>query len=741
MNFSFRSVSLKFILFFITSTSFYAEAQEINNRPAFEVTAAYADKAPEIDGFLDDEIWKAIPSLTDFIQIWPNEGNSATEDSEVRIAYDENYLYFAFRFHDKDAHLIRAKNLERGGRNSRDDHAYIGLDTFMDGQNAYLFEMNALGTQDDAVITDEQLDYGSFSWDAVFYSETRIHDEGWDMEVAIPFRQLRFPKDDELEFGLMISRMINRKNERVVWPPIGMEYGGSFGALAAVSQYGVLKGIKNIHRGKNIEIKPYVIGGAQNVRPDLSEEATVTDYTKDFGFDIKYGITSNLTLDLTVNTDFAQVEADNVQINLSRFNLFFPEKREFFQERAGLFEHGNSGSTQTFFSRQIGLTDEILAGARLTGQVGRFSVGLMNIETGEHVNNLFQNASANNTVARVRTNLFSRASVGAIFTNLEESNSYNRVLGFDTNFRFWSSSQFNAWYTNVWDSNPAYDDAAGHVNLTLANDLYGINTSFTSVGEFYQPALGFVRRTDMRQYAGGLKYSPLVKISSLPFIKRFNFNSDFDYIEDQDGNKETTGISLRAQAEFRQRDFITLQYNRQFERLISPFPIRSNAIIPAGDYAFSDYGLRVETDDSRRIYVGANISAGEFYNGHHNSFGARIGYRHSQHLALDTGIDHSVIDLPITNGEFEATTLSLNVLAALSRELFAKTLIQYDNFSRDIQANIRINWIHTPGSDLFLVYNTSYHLTGSNEDLFDPRRKLLMNDQIAIVKLTYLIML
>lgn len=735
------SISFYAIFLLLSAFPLAGQAQSITQKPAFEATAVFAEKAPEIDGFLDDEIWQNIMPITNFVQIWPDEGSEATEYSEVRIAYDRDYLYFAFRFHDKEAHLIRAKNLERGGSNSRDDHAYIGLDTFLDGQNAYLFEMNALGTQDDAAVTNEELNYESYSWDAVFYSETNIHAEGWDLEVAIPFRQLRFPKNDELTFGLMVSRMINRKNERVIWPAIGMDFGGSRGALAAVSQYGILKGIKNIRRGNNIEVKPYAIAGYQNNRPDLSDAATISDYTRDVGFDIKYGITSSLTLDMTINTDFAQVESDNVQINLSRFNLFFPEKREFFLERSGLFQHGNSRSTQTFFSRQIGLSEQILGGLRLTGQVGRFSVGLMNIETGNKMNEIFGSQSTNNTVARIITHILPRASVGAIFTNLDQPDAYNRALGVDANFRFWSSSQFNTWFTNVWDSNNANEDAAGHVALALDNDLYGARISYTTVGARYAPALGFVRRLDMRQYSGGLSYSPRVNLSYLPFISRFNFSGDYEYIENQRGNLETTNLSVSAQAEFRQRDDISLNFSRQYENLPGPFQIRPGAIIPAGGYTFIEAGLNARTDDSRILYGSAGFSAGEFYNGYRSNLQGGIGFRQSQHLTIDAGFNYSMIDLPIPNGNFDATTFSVNILSALSRKLFAKTLLQYDNFSKNLQANFRINWIHKPGSDLFLVYNTSYHITGSNEDLFDPRRRMIMNNQTAIVKLTYLILL
>lgn len=708
---------------------------------ANEVTAIFVENAPRIDGQLDDAVWQTIEPIRDFIQIWPEDGATATEGSEVRIAYDRDYLYFAFKFYDQNPDLIRAKNLERGGRNDRDDHAYIALDTYQDKRNAYLFEMNALGTQDDATITDEGLTLDSFSWDAVFRSETVIDDEGWTLEVSIPFRQLRFPKGDDLSFGLMLSRMINRKNERVMWPRIGLEFGNSFSALSAVSQYGTLKGLKNIRRGKNIEIKPYVITGAQHARPDLALNETDNEITSDLGVDFKYGITSNLTLDLTVNTDFAQVEADNVQLNLTRFSLFFPEKREFFLERSGLFEHGNPRSTQTFFSRRIGLADQILAGARMTGQVGRFSVGVLNIETGDKMKDFLGAGSANNTVARVRTNLFPRATAGVIFTNLEEDGHYNRAAGLDVQYRFLTASEFRAWYTNVWDTEDALNDAAGHARLQFENDLYEAGARFTSVGRNYNPALGFVRRRNIRQYDSNLSYKPLVSIPGLDMIRRLNFDGEYTYIEDHDGIKQTTEIEAGVRADFNRRDRIGFEFEQQFERLDQSFFIRPDAEIPADTYTFSQFELSGETDSSRRLFTGGRVSTGTFFNGNRTDLNASVGFRQSQYLVLEGDIRHSIIDLPIANGEFDATTLSLSILGAVNRDLFARALIQYDNFSRDLQANIRVNWIHTPGSDLFFVFNTSYHFASDDDILFDPRRDILLNDRVGVLKLTYLVLL
>ena len=705
---------------------------------AFEAVAVFIDEAPVIDGKLDESFWAEIPPITDFVQVWPDEGAEPTEPSEVRIAYSHSHLFFAFRFLDRDPHLIRAKNLERGGRNDRDDHAYIGLDTYQDQRNAYLFEMNALGTQDDATVTDESMTLDSFSWDAVFRSETVIDENGWTMEVSIPFRQLRFPKGDELEFGLMLSRMINRKNERVIWPPIGLEFGGSFGVISAVSQYGTLKGLKNIHRGKNIEIKPYVITGVQQVRENLQQEDIVQSFERDLGVDLKYGITSNLTLDLTLNTDFAQVEADNVRLNLTRFSLFFPEKREFFLERSGLFEHGNPRSTQTFFSRRIGLTEQILAGARMTGQIGRFSVGLLNIETGEVFKDAFGSKSINNTVARVRSTLFPRATAGAILTNYSTSDRTNRAIGIDAQYRFWSASEFNAWYTRVDDDDSKMDGTAGHARLQLENDRYGAGISYTSVDSTYNPALGFVRRRDMRSYMASGQFTPLVEFGQ---VRRLLFEGEYNYIESQIGNKQSEVLELSLGVAFNRRDNLVLAYNREFERLEFPFNIRPTARIAKGDYSYGQIGLRGRTDSSRRLYGDMAVGTGGFFDGSRFDAAASAGFRQSRFLQLEGGVDYSRIDLPVSGGRFDATTLSLSVLAAASRKLFATALVQYDNFTRNMQANIRVDWIHTPGSDLFFVFNTAYHFAADHEMLFDPRRDAILNNRVAVAKLTYLILL
>ncbi len=704
------------------------------------IEAVFVEEAPRIDGRLDDDAWQFIDPISDFRQRWPNEGALPTEETWAKVAYDRDYLYFAFSFKDKSPELIRAKNMERGGRNDRDDHAYIGLDTFLDGRNAYLFEMNALGTQDDAMIADEAITLDSYSWDAVFTSETVINEEGWTLEVSIPFRQLRFPEGEELEFGLFMRRKINRKNETLNWPLIPLSYGSGYSDdMRTVSEYGRLTGIKNISRGKNIELTPYVVSGAQKVRPDLSVDNTNSDLNNEVGFDLKYGLTSNITIDATVNTDFAQVEADNAQVNLTRFSLFFPEKRQFFLERSGLFEHGSSRQTQTFFSRRIGLTERILAGARATGQVGRVSVGLLNIETGDEMSDLLGSRSANNFVARARTEVRPRATAGAIFTSLDRGGDWNRAFGADTQVRFWSRSEFDAWYTGVVASDDTFDgEQAGRVSLSLRNAVYGGSLSYTSVSTDFNPGLGFVRRRDMRQSVGTLTWSPFLENG--PF-RQITAHTMGIYITGQDGDKQSWSINPSVGFQLRQRDSIQLTGSREFERLEQPFFIRPDAEIVPGDYTFNRVGLSFTSDPGRRLSLSAGLETGDFFHGTRTDWNASGGYRQSKYLTLGGSLRYSTVDLPISGGDFNATTASIDILGSVSRKLFAKALIQYDNFSRNATANIRIDWIHTPGSDLFLVFNTSYHVPSDSEDVFDPRADLLLNNMVGIAKLTYLIML
>ena len=690
------------------------------------VRAIHVSQAPDIDGVMDELFWAEIAPVGNFIQRWPVDGQAMSESTLVRVAFDENNIYFGMIMYDGEPNRIMASVLQREGPiGQRDDRILIGLDTYHDRRNAYIFELNPLGTQGDALMTDERHQFSDYNWEGVYRSEAKITDYGWVLEVAIPFTTIRFSADPEPIMGIMFHRLIQRKTEMGNWPHIPLRFSaGDF----QVSQWGTLTGLRNLNRGNNVEIKPFVIGGGQSFNG--GEES---DALSDIGVDIKYGLTSSLTLDLTVNTDFAQVEADTVQVNLTRFSLFFPEKREFFLERAGLFGFGDNGQTQAFFSRRIGIENDIVGGGRLTGQVGKISVGLLSLQTNDALDDdgvVIE--GGNNGVARLRTDIFPRTTVGAILTNIERSNSYSRTGGIDATIRFWGNSSFDAWAAKVWNSaSTSSGTAAGTARLNLENDLYGFSARYLNVGENFDPALGFVRRSDQVRYQTEAQYTP--RFESSKILRQIRTTFEFELVDGQDGFKQTQTMRWRNRFTFQSGERAVFDLRRDFERLTVPFEITDDATIPAGDYWFNAFFAGFRTSQRRQVSGGADFSVGNFFNGTRTRINARGLFRFSNHLSIGTSISRNVISLPVANGDFSTNVVTVNVEAAASRKLFASGLIQYDDVSETLQANIRVDWIHTPGADLFVVLDTGY-IVG---DLTDPLQSRWAS-RTVIVKLTYL---
>ena len=689
---------------------------------ALTAIAAPVDQAPRIDGVLDEAFWETIPPITDFRQRVPVDGDSPTERTEVRIAFDSDAIYFGFKLFDSRPDLIRRSILQREGRIDEDDHIWIGLDTYHDGRNAYIFELNSFGTQGDALITDESMTLSDWNWEGVYRSEARITDEGWTLEVAIPFTTIRFEDAESPEMGIAIRRAIRRKNEEVFWPHIPQRYRAGFNQ---VSQYATLSGLQDVRKGRYMELKPFAILGAQK----LSENSD-TDVLDDIGVDFKYAITSNLTADLTWNTDFAQVESDNVQVNLTRFSLFFPEKREFFLERAGLFSFGESRQTEIFFSRRIGLTNEIRGGGRMTGQVGPLSVGALSLQTGDLDTGTEILPGSNNSVLRFRGEVFPRTTVGGMFTNLQNGNGHNRAFGADAQVRFWGSSTFEGWLANVDDSGTG-SSSAGSVKIDVRPQRwYSVGGGFQSIDAGFNPGLGFVRRTDMVKYSGSAAWTP--RFESSPWARSLVTALLVDRIDGQDGVQQGSSQLMHNMFNLESGDFVMLNVRRRFERLATEDFIQGRAL-PAGDYDFTSVDASVVTNTSRTLSGRANVTLGNFWNGTRTTYGGSLKWKTGPYLTLTPAVSRNDIDLPVPDGRFSTTVTSLNVLGAVSRDLFANALVQWDDVSKSLQANIRIDWIHTPGSDLFVVFNTGYQ-TGV---LLDPRDTRWLQ-RTGVVKLTYL---
>ena len=714
--------------------------------PEARATATPVPRPPTIDGVLDEPFWAMIEPVTDFRQRDPVDGAPGSEPTEVRIGYDANALYFGFVFHDSEPSLIRRSILHRGGRIDKDDRVIVALDTYHDRRNAYIFEIGALGTQDDALISDESMTLDDWNWDGVFTSETRVTEDGWVLELEIPFTTIRFPDTDEPTMGIAFMRSIRRKNEIVLWPHIGQEYRSG---ISQVSRYATLEGLRGLRRGRYAEVKPFAIAGTQRMAGDASfEEQT------DVGVDVKYALTSNLTFDLTWNTDFAQVESDNVQINLTRFDLFYPEKREFFLERAGLFQFGTPRQTEVFFSRRVGLQGDIAGGGRLTGQAGPLSIGALGLRTRGYSDDALTLPAAWNSVVRLKTDLRPRTTLGGIITSLDHESGWDRSAGLDFSSRFWSSRAFNLWAERVWnpDFAPSATEVSGSLRgtvspgsaefreagsataasaeLVLQNDLYVAGISRLVIDDGFQPALGFVPRTDQDRWQGRAGITP--RFESSTWARQLLLDVSGHHIRGRDGAKQTHQLGASAGLNFQSGEFANIGFRERFERLETPARI-SGRRLAAGDYRFRSLYAHARTNDSRTFSGAIAGSIGDFWSGTRTEIGGGVTWITGPHLTIGGRYSWNGVSLPVEDGHFSTHLVSANIQGAVSRKLFANALVQWDNHSRELQANVRIDWIHTPGSDLFVVIDTGY-LTG---DLLDPRAPRWQR-RTGVVKLTYL---
>jgi len=692
------------------------------------VRAVRTGQPPIIDGVLDEPFWQQIEPVTDFRQRVPVDGAPSSERTELRVAFDDNNIYFGVVLHDSDPARIRRSILHREGRIDQDDNIRIGLDTYHDRRNAYIFEINPFGTQGDALISDESMTLSDWWWEGVYESQARITDDGWVVEAAVPFTTIRFADAEAPAMGILMERTIRRKNEMVYFPHIGQEFSR---ALSQVSQYATLTGLEGLRRGRYMEVKPFAITG-RSVTGQRGEVGGQTDTQNDLGLDFKYSITSNLTLDATLNPDFAQVEADNVQINLTRFSLFFQEKREFFLERAGLFDFGDPEETQVFFTRRIGITNDIAGGARLTGQAGPLSVGALSLFTDDARDpegRLI--AGGLNSVLRLRADPFPRTTVGGIFTSLNTDDGGNRVLGGDLQYRF-GGSTVRGWVARSSESGGASEDGAtaGTFEVDLRNDLLSAGGSFAQVPNGFNPALGFVRRRDTRTRSGSFAVFPRFEQSD--WARQLITVVSGDHIAGMDGEKQSTFLLSHNMLTLESGHRMMLNITRRGEVLRAPVRIQGRELAP-GDYVFSGAQIRFDTDTSRRFSARGGFSHGGFWGGTGTEVAIGGMWKTGPYLTISGDYTRNDISLPVEDGDFTTSLLSMTILAAVSRSLFANALIQYDDVSNEVQANVRINWIHTPGSDLFVVFDTGY-LTG---DLLDPRTERWQR-RTGVVKLTYM---
>ena len=736
----------------LCASALYGEIDYMSARLERRLQPVKTSEAVTIDGELDEAAWSRAQAATDFTQTEPETDQAATQKTQVRVLYDQDNLYFGIHAFDTEPNRVIISELKKDFDLDTGDTIEFVLDTFRDERNGYLFGINAAGAKWDGQMTNEGRETNT-NWDAVWRVRTRQTADGWTAEIEIPFRTLKFREGDVQTWGINFKRNLRRRNEESFWAPLPRIYN-----IDRVSLAGTLENLEGIKPGSNVRIKPYMVTsfgtprGGQDIPPGANDRipscrwaSGANCYHLDGGIDVKYGLTSGLVWDSTFNTDFSQVEADEQQINLTRFSLFFPEKREFFLENSGIFNFGSStgggggGAGRPnavrddmifFFSRRIGLSEEgnpipIWGGTRLTGRVGRFEVGVLNMQQKE-----FGEINPTNfTVGRLRRNILANSDIGVIMVNKKEfgSGHYNRALGTDANFRFGQSLQINSYLAKSFTEAGGDQDLAGRVGTTFKNNDWELRGAYTSIQEDFEDEMGFVPRVGIRKFTGYALRS--IRPESLRSTVREIFpHVHYDYVMNPEGRMDTRYADYHFPIRFQDGAFVELGANTTYERLAEPLVLSraKNVAVPAGGYGFHEWMIRGGTDPSRRISGSANYTLGEFFNGYKHTYILGGTFRFNYRLNTSFAYTHNNINLP--EGHFKTNLLSTRVDYSFSTSMFLNALVQYNNDARQWSSNVRFNIIHRPLSDFFLVYN--------------ERRDSISGDLIdraLIAKFTYMI--
>ena len=685
-------------------------------RPTLE--ALRIDVPVRVDGVLDEAAWDQAFVASNFTAREPEDDRPAAEQTEFSVVYTEAVLYFGIRAHDSQPEAIVAKELQRDSDHGRnDDSLAIVLDTFHDQRNSFSFEVNPLGARTDSLVTDEGKDQ-NIEWNGVWTATARRTAGGWQAEVAIPFSTLRFDPGQS-RWGLNVRRVVRRTNEESNWAAIGREIGpravSRMYAAHWVSLAGDLTGISGVTPGRRLDIKPFLLASAAEEPRNQAGEA-VDEI--DGGIDLKWGLTRSLTLDLTYNTDFAQVEVDQQQVNLTRFSLFFPEKREFFLENAGIFEFGPPGQggnqpplMKAFFSRRIGLDRgeevPIDLGARLTGRAGAWNVGLLTVGT-EAVapGNRPAATSTQHSVFRLKRNLGQRSSVGMIYTQLDpRGGGKNGLYGVDLDYKPTRQSSFYLFGAASEDEGQSGDSGALGTGYSYTSRSLRANVDVMESQAQFNPGSGFLLRRDFRRYSPRVRWEPRINRG---VVRSLTLAAELDYFERESLGRVESRRLLLAPIGMRTTgdDRFRLAYVDEVEQLFEPFEIRPGIVIPAGLYRFNSIFLRGFSNQGRRLAWRGNINVGEFFGGDRSSYVLSSFVRLSRHLLTEFQWNYNDVVLP--QGEFTATIYTVRLDAAFSPDLRLNTLAQYNEAAQLAGINVRFNWIYKPGANLFVVYNHNW---------------------------------
>ncbi|MFC1508655.1 DUF5916 domain-containing protein [Candidatus Omnitrophota bacterium] len=742
------------MIFFISTILFLSLicSNEVSAKAKKNLTAKRIEGHIKLDGFLNDTAWKSAVPLSDFTQRELHEGEEPTEKTEVTVLYDEDKLYIGIVCYDSEPERIIRKELMWDGDIEGDDMFTVVLDTFNDQRSGFVFSTNANGAMYDGLI--KNVEEINEDWDGNWEVRGRVTNYGWTAEMVIPFMTLRFPQNGVQNWGINFRRMIRRKNEEVLWTAWSRDDG-----ILQIAKAGQLTGLEGIKRGKRTELKPYVLGALEKDNGDPLNRSFK------YGLDVKYPLTSELTLDFTTKTDFAQVESDKERINITRFNMQYPEKRDFFLEGAEIFDFSMSTSNydavKLFYSRRIGITPDpdrqevpILGGVKLSGKAGRYNLGVMSMQTDETYitdddGNRNYYPSTNYTTARVKRDIFKQSYIGILVTSVNRDKQPDNPLTDNAETdRFMNKLNNNmaaldfAYNTTSFlgDKNfivqgylgasqtPGLEDGnvAGRLSVDYPNDLVDIYFAYHSIGNNFNPELGFLRRHGVQEYKSEMTWMPRFNI---PFIKKLSIQPySISYLTDRSARMVERIFEVRPLGfEMENGDEFTLERHWHYDYVDYEYDVFDDIVMKVGGYRFAHWFIRYQSVKSRPVSVDLMYSRGGYMNGKRHYYGAELTYKINRFIMLVP--DFSIYDVRLPDRSFIARNSTLRVQTNLSTRLISSTFIQWNNEDHEAAMNFRIHYIPKIGSDLYIAYNQFW----DEEDDF----RTLYNT--GIVKVDYLI--
>ena len=663
----------------------------------------------QVDGRLDETVYADVLPMSGFIQVEPQVGVLATEQTDAWLFFDGTQVYVAIRAWDSELDRLVATEGRRDNTTILNGNDMVGFsfDTFYDRRNSVVFIVNPLGARIDAQATNES--QVNRDWNPVWDVQTGRFEGGWTMEAAIPFKSLRYGSGESQRWGFTVMRGKSSNNEVSFLTRMPAARGRV--AIVQSSLFATVVGLEAPADSRNLDVKPYV---TTDVTTDVGVDANTLE--GDIGLDVKYAFTEGLAGDLTVNTDFAQVEADEQQVNLTRFSLFFPEKREFFLENQGTFAFGgvgvtgrgggNGGTPILFYSRRIGLEGgtevPIRVGGRVSGRVGRYSLGVLNIQTDEVSPS---GLATNFSVLRLKRDILRRSSVGLLLTGRSvdlRGGGANVAYGIDGTFGFFDNLTLNTYWARTRTDSLSGDDTSYRAQLNYNGDRYGVQAEHLRVGDNFNPEVGFVRRDDMRRTFGEFRFSP--RIPSSASIRRLSWTGSMNYIESGTGLVETRERVGEFAVEFQNGDRFSVEHTGSYELLTRPFRIAPGVSLPTGGYHFDDVAVGFSLGQQRPVRANLSVSHGSFYSGDKTTLSASQGrIRLTNQISVEP--TYSLNRVSLREGDFTTQLLGTRATYTITPLMFVSALVQYNSGNDTMATNARLRWEYSPGSELFVVYN------------------------------------